>query len=136
MASNMKKIRVLYVDDEENPLIIAKTFLEKIDSEMLVNVLSSPEEALKIIDAYQCIITDYRMPKMDGLEFAQKIRENSNVPIILYTAWGDDELFEEANTLGIDECVSKGYTHDHYEVLAKQITSLIKKQSIESTLHV
>ena len=126
MVSNMKKIRVLYVDDEENPLIIAKTFLEKIDSEMLVNVLSSPEEALKIIDAYQCIITDYRMPKMDGLEFAQKIRENSNVPIILYTAWGDDELFEEANTLGIDECVSKCYTHDHYEVLAKQITSLIK----------
>jgi CheY-like chemotaxis protein len=132
----MKKIRVLYVDDEENPLIIAKTFLEKIDSEMLVNVLSSPEEALKIIDAYQCIITDYRMPKMDGLEFAQKIREKSNVPIILYTAWGDDELFEEANTLGIDECVSKGYTRDHYEVLAKQITSLIKKQSIEPTLHV
>jgi len=126
MASKMKIIRVLYVDDEENPLIIAKTFLEKIDSEMLVNVLSSPEEALKIIDSYQCIITDYKMPKMDGLEFAQKIREKSNVPIILYTAWGDDELFVKANTLGIDECVSKGYNRDHYEVLAKRIKSLIK----------
>ena len=125
-ASNMKKIRVLYVDDEENPLIIAKTFLEKIDSEMLVNVLSSPEEALKILDVYQCIITDYKMPKMDGLEFAQKIREKSNVPIILYTAWGDDELFEKANASGIDECVSKGYNRDHYEALAKRIKSLIR----------
>ena len=122
----MKKIRVLYVDDEENPLIIAKTFLEKIDSEMLVNVLSSPEEALKIIDDYQCIITDYRMQKMDGLEFALNIRKKNNVPIILYTAWGTDDIFEEANTLGIDECISKGYTRDHYEVLAKLIRSLIK----------
>ncbi len=122
----MKKLRVLYVDDEENPLIIAKTYLERIDSDMLVNVLSSPEEALKIIDSYQCIITDYRMPRMDGLEFAQKIREKSRVPIILYTAWGDDELFDKAKTLGIVECVSKGYTRDHYEVLSKQIKFLIK----------
>ena len=122
----MKKIRVLYVDDEKNPLIIAKTFLEKIDSEMLVNITSSPKEALKKIDSYQCIITDYKMPKMDGLKFAQKIREKSNVPIILYTAWGDDELFEKANALGIDECVSKGHNREHYEVLAKRIRSLIK----------
>jgi CheY-like chemotaxis protein len=122
----MKKIRILYVDDEENPLIIAKTFLEKIDSEMLVNVLSSPEEALKLIDSYQCIITDYKMPKMDGLEFAQKIREKSNVPIILYTAWGNDEIFAKANDSGIDECVSKGYNRDHYEALAKKIKHLLK----------
>ena len=88
MVNSVTTIRVLYVDDEENPLIIAKTFIEKIDSEMRVNVLSSPEEALKIIDSFQCIITDFKMPKMDGLEFAQKIREKSNIPIILYTAWG------------------------------------------------
>ena len=125
-AANMKKIRVLYVDDEENPLIIAKTFLEKIDSEMLVNVLSSPDEALKLIDSYQCIITDYKMPKMDGLEFAQKIREKSNVPIILYTAWGNDEIFAKVIDSGVDECVSKGYNRDHYEALAKRIKSLIK----------
>ena len=122
----MRKLRVLYVDDEENPLVIAKTFLEKIDSEMLVNILSSPEEALKIIDSYQCIITDFKMPKMDGLEFAQKIREKSKVPIILYTAWGSGDLFEKASAVGIDECVSKGYDRDHYEVLVKQIKSLIK----------
>ena len=122
----MRKLRVLYVDDEENPLVIAKTFLEKIDSEMLVNILSSPEEALNIIDSYQCIITDFKMPKMDGLEFAQKIREKSKVPIILYTSWGSDDLFEKASAVGIDECVSKGYDLDHYKVLVKRIKSLIK----------
>jgi CheY-like chemotaxis protein len=126
MVSKMRTLRVLYVDDEDNPLVIAKTYLEKIDSEMLVNVLSSPEEALQIIDSYHCIITDYKMPKMDGLEFAQKIREKSNIPIILYTAWGSDELFEKASAVGIDECVSKGYDRDHYEVLVKRIKTLIK----------
>ena len=130
----MKKIRVLYVDDEENPLIIAKTFLERIDSDIIVNVLSSAEEALNIIDSYQCVITDYKMPKMDGLEFSQKIREKSSVPIILYTAWGSDELYEKAKSLGINECVSKGYDRNHYEVLAKRIKSLIQMQSLESTL--
>ncbi len=124
----MKTIRVLYVDDEKNPLVIAKRFIEEIDSEMLVNVLSSPEEALKIIDSYECIITDFKMPKIDGIEFAQKIREKSNIPIILYTGWGTDELFEKASAVGIDECVSKGFDHDHYEVLVKRIKSLIKNQ--------
>jgi CheY-like chemotaxis protein len=123
----MRTIRVLYVDDEENPLVIAKTFLEKIDSKLLVNVLSSPEDALNIIDSFQCIITDFKMPKMDGLEFAQKIREKSNVPIILYTAWGDEELFEKARAVGIDECISKGYDQDHYEALVMRIKSLITK---------
>jgi CheY-like chemotaxis protein len=124
----MKKTRVLYVDDEENPLVIAKTYLERIEPKMLVNVLSSPEEALKIIDSYHCIITDYKMPKMDGLEFAEKIREKSKVPIILYTAWGNEELFEKAKKSGIDECVSKGYDRNHYEELVKQIKALIKNQ--------
>ncbi|RLI45977.1 hypothetical protein DRO61_09835 [Candidatus Bathyarchaeota archaeon] len=126
MVSKMRTLRVLYVDDEDNPLVIAKKHLEKIDSEMLVNVLSSPEDALQIIDSYHCIITDYKMPKMDGLEFAQKIREKSNIPIILYTGWGSDELFEKASAIGIDECVSKGYDRDHYEVLVKRIKTLIK----------
>ncbi len=122
----MKTIRVLYVDDEKNPLVMAKRFLEELDSEMLVNVLSSPEDALKIIDSYQCIITDFKMPKMDGLEFAHNIREKSNIPIILYTAWGTDELFEKASAVGINECVSKGLDHDHYKVLVERIRSLIQ----------
>jgi CheY-like chemotaxis protein len=124
----MKTIRVLYVDDEKNPLVMAKTFLEELDSEMLVNVLSSPEDALKIIDSYQCIITDFKMPKMDGIEFAQKIREKSDIPIILYTGWGTDELYEKARAVGIDECISKGLEHEHYEVLVNRIKSLIKNR--------
>jgi two-component system response regulator HydG len=122
----MKKHRILYVDDEENPLVIAKTYLERIDSEMLVNVLSSPEEALNIYHTYQCIITDYKMPKMDGFELAKRIRNESNIPIILYTGWGDDELFEKAKTLGINECVSKGFDRKHYETLAQKIRELIE----------
>ena len=122
----MKKHRILYVDDEENPLVIAKTYLERIDSEMLVNVLSSPEEALNIYHTYQCIITDYKMPKMDGFELAKRIRNHSNIPIILYTGWGDDELFEKAKKLGINECVSKGFDREHYETLAQKIRELIE----------
>ena len=61
---------MLYVDDEQNPLIITKRFLENVDNEIIVNVLSSPKEALKIYDSYDCIISDYKMPIMNGLDFA------------------------------------------------------------------
>lgn len=121
----MKKIRVLYVDDEENPLVIAKAFLERIDSGIRVNVLSSPEEALKIVERYDCIITDYRMPRMDGFEFARKIRDFSNVPIILYTGWGSNDIFDKAKSIGINGCISKGYDKEHYDVLAKKIREVI-----------
>ncbi len=129
----MKPIRVLYVDDEQNLLVMAKRFLEAIDSEMMVNVLSSPEDALEIIDFYQCIITDFKMPKMDGLEFANKIREKSNIPIILYTGWITDELLEKATAVGINQCVSKEIDHDHYQILVERIRSLIQNNQEKSS---
>jgi CheY-like chemotaxis protein len=66
------------------------------------------------------------MPRMDGFELAKRIRNESDVPIILYTGYGDAELFEKAKTLGINECVSKGFDREHYETLANKIRELIK----------
>ena len=120
-------IRVLYVDDEENPLIITKEYLERIDKEITVNILSSPEEALNIFDSFDCIVSDYKMPKMDGLELAINIRKKSSVPFILYTAYGDEKLFEKAYKVGVNSCLSKGYDRSDFEALAKQIRSVVQK---------
>jgi len=127
------EIRVLYVDDEENPLIIAKRYLEKLDNNLLVNVTSSPEEAIRVQGSYDCIITDYRMPKMSGIELAQRIRETSGTPIILYTAYGSEEVAEKASSVGIDDYISKGFDYSHYRMLAERIRSAVERHRRQST---
>ena len=116
------------MDDEKNPLIIAKTFLESVDPDLKVNILSSPGEALKLFDSYHCIIADYRMPRMDGVEFSRRIREVSDVPIILYTAWGSEDLQERARMIGVDDCVPKGSGRAHFMALASSIKSTVRAQ--------
>lgn len=63
-------IRVLYVDDEEALLEMGKLFLEQKGEFSVDTVLSAPE-ALGILSkkTYDAIVSDYKMPEMDGIEF-------------------------------------------------------------------
>lgn len=103
-------IRVLYVDDEPVLLEIGKTFLEKVNN-FSVDTLTSATEALTCISTkqYDVIISDYQMPGMDGIEFLQKVRESgSNVPFILFTGKGREEVVIEAINNGVDFYLQKG----------------------------
>lgn len=83
-------IRILLVDDE--PLIIKglKYTLEKDGYETLT--AQDGEEALQVFRAQpvDLILLDVMLPKLDGITVCQRIREVSNVPIIMLTAKGED----------------------------------------------
>lgn len=83
-------IRILLVDDE--PLILKglKYTLEKDGYETLA--AQDGEEALQMFrtQAPDLILLDVMLPKMDGITVCQRIRETSNVPIIMLTAKGED----------------------------------------------
>ena len=66
------------------------------------------EEAWRIFCQYhpQLVITDLVMPNSDGLEFLERIRECSDVPVIMYTAYGSFETAFAAGREGVDEFVS------------------------------
>lgn len=83
-------IKILYVDDDKDHLRLTKTFLEKINHSLRVTSIESPENALKELEKknFDCILIDYVMPKLDGLQLAEKIRQKSDTPIILYTGQG------------------------------------------------
>ena len=82
--------RILLVDDE--PLILKglRYTLEQEGYEILT--ATDGEEALKVFNEHHVdmILLDVMLPKMDGIEVCQRIRENSNVPIIMLTAKGED----------------------------------------------
>ncbi len=101
---------VLYVDDEQVLLDLAKTFLER-SPEFSVITQTSAQAALNspFIAACDVIVSDYQMPEMDGIEFLKAVRERSRtLPFILFTGRGREEVVIEAINNGVDFYLQKG----------------------------
>ena len=82
--------KVLVVDDEK---LIVKGIRFNLEQDgMEVDCAYDGEEAVEKAKAnkYDIILLDLMLPKMDGLEVCQQIREFSNVPIVMLTAKGED----------------------------------------------
>jgi signal transduction histidine kinase/FixJ family two-component response regulator len=129
-------IRVLHVDDEPDQLKLTKIFLEETDPSLQITSVTSPEEALQRLqeEAYDCIVSDYKMPDMDGIEFARRVRQSSRLPFIIYTGHGSEEVAEAAFSVGIDDYMRKEFEHSHYHVLAKRVKSAVDKHTAENQL--
>ena len=82
--------KVLVVDDEKLIVKGIKFSLEQ--DEMQVDCAYDGEEALEKAkeNQYDIILLDIMLPKLDGMQVCQQIREFSNIPIIMLTAKGDD----------------------------------------------
>jgi PAS domain S-box-containing protein len=128
-----KPIRILHVDDEGPHLEFTKIFLEELDEEVVVDSATSPREALELQEegSYDCIVSDYKMLSMDGIELAQRVRERSGVPFILYTGQGSEEVAEHAFEAGIDDYIRKEPEPSHYQVLAKRVRQNVDKYRAE-----
>ena len=101
---------VLYVDDEPMLLELAKIFLEQ-TGDFRVDTLTSAPAALDILDrtSYDCIISDYQMPVMDGIVFLKTVRSRGNaLPFIIFTGKGREEVVIEALNSGADFYLQKG----------------------------
>jgi PAS domain S-box-containing protein len=101
---------VLYVDDEDSLLELCRIFLEK-TGDFHIDIARSAQEALeKMLDiSYDAIVSDYQMPEMDGIEFLKEIRSRSgDIPFILFTGRGREQIVIEAINNGADFYLQKG----------------------------
>ncbi|MCX6649767.1 MAG: PAS domain S-box protein, partial [Candidatus Bathyarchaeota archaeon] len=124
---------MLHVDDDEWQLNMMRDFLRTYDSKIEVDSLLESIEVLGKLrsNLYDCLITDFKMPIMNGIELAREIRKESSIPIILYTGQGSDEVAEEAFSVGINDYFRKETTPQHYQVIAKRIRNIAEKQRTE-----
>jgi len=127
-------IRVLHIDDEREPLQMTKKLLEMADAGIKVESVSSPVEALEMLreGGFDCVVTDYKMSPMDGIEVARIIRESSDLPIIIYTGHGSEDVAVKAFAVGIDDYVRKELHPLHFEVLANRIRGLVERRWAEN----
>lgn len=103
-------ISILYVDDELDLLGLCKIFLE-MDGEFQVTPIASVQEALDSLSrtSFDAIISDYQMPEIDGLEFLKRVRSHDeDIPFILFTGRGREEVVIEAINNGVDFYLQKG----------------------------
>ena len=134
ISGNIEVIRVLHVDDDPNQFEFIKFFLNQAQPFLEINCVSTPEEVMIELEIknYDCVVTDFQMPLMNGIELARKIREKHSIPIILYTGQGSEEVAEAAFTVGIDDYLRKEMDPSHYQVLAKRILNVVEKKRTEN----
>ena len=109
-------MKILVVDDEKDvQVLFEQRFRKEIkNGEMDLVFAFSGEEALKFMQANEheavLILSDINMPGMSGLELLQHIKEKYEKPppvVMMITAYGDDENYNEAMQLGADDFLTK-----------------------------
>lgn len=103
---------ILLVDDEEPLLGIGLEMLQYLGYQVVAK--SNSKEALATFkaqpDQFNLIITDYTMPKMNGIELARELmRIRPDIPIVLCTGYSDVISEELVKSMGIKEFVMKPY---------------------------
>ena len=101
--------KVLVVDDER--LIVKGIKFSLVQDDMEVDCAYDGEEALEMAKKteYDIVLLDVMLPKMDGFEVCQRIREFSNMPIIMLTAKGDDMDKILGLEYGADDYITKPF---------------------------
>lgn len=130
-------MKILIVDDELLTIKNLKYSFEQDNYE--VESTDDSDEALKriITNEYDAIILDLILPETDGLEFCQKIREISNVPILVLSANNEDMSKILALEYGADDYITKPFMPEELEVrlrVGKRILDL--QQSLKEALEV
>jgi len=126
---------IIYIVDDESVsrMLLSKT-IENIDSGITVKSFQSAPAALAATETSppDLIITDYRMPIMDGIEFTKQIRQLHNckdIPIIMITIIDDRSVLHNALQSGVTEFLNKPFDKIECAARCKNLLLLGKRQT-------
>lgn len=127
------EIHVLHIDDEDEQLQFTKQILESLDHCLHVESVRQSQDALDKVakGGYDCVVSDYQMPIIDGVELARRIKSLSDIPLIIYTGRGSDEVARKAFEAKVDDYVQKEIEPAHYLVLARRIRHAVERSRMK-----
>lgn len=108
-------LSLLVIDDDAADRKLISRTLKKSDVNCQITEACNVEEALKKVSegAFDCILLDYRMPESNGIEGTKRIKEVSDVPIIMLTGHGDETIATEALKAGVVDYLPKDKLNHH-----------------------
>ena len=125
------RIMVLHVDD--NPAVAKMTadLLERAHDRIDVVTEHAPSHGIERLSSddpgIDCVVSDYDMPEMDGLEFFERVRTHvPGLPFILLTGIGSDHLERVATERGVTAYFEKGPDSRKFERMARRIGQAVK----------
>ncbi|MDD6038140.1 MAG: response regulator transcription factor [bacterium] len=121
----METIKILVVDDEVRMRKLVRDFLVRRGYDVIE--AGDGEEALDIFYSDKdiaLIILDVMMPKLNGFDVCQEIREHSKVPIIMLTAKGEENDELSGFELGADEYISKPFSP---KILVARVEAILRR---------
>jgi len=127
MPTSELRRNILVVDDEPQITRVLKTSLT--GQGYGIRTAGDGEEALLLMKDWppDLIVTDLRMPNMDGIELCRHVRTHSNIPIIVLTVKGEEAVKVKALDAGADDYVTKPFSMN--ELLAR-IRAALRRASI------
>ncbi len=119
-------MRILYIDDEEPLVLLAKRHLKRLGYEVIG--ATSAEEALEAFrldpKGFAAIMTDLNMPRMSGLALAKQVLAiRADVPVIVASGFVSDELRSQAEAAGVKHVVYKPSTVEELADVVHQLLS-------------
>lgn len=131
-------MHVLIVDDQQSARTMLRRVVEDLGPDLTVEDYADPVEALRRSE--QCepdlLLLDYRMPSMDGLEFARRFRRlpaNRDVPIVLISVVGDEPVRQAALEAGVIDFLVKPIRPRELRTRCRNLLSLRQQgQSVKS----
>jgi len=139
IAGQKRGFRVLHVDDDPCILQVSKEILE-LEGNFEVDTALSVDEACKKLEqqTYDAVISDYEMPQKNGLQFLKELKQQKNeIPFILFTGKGREEVAVTALNLGADGYYNKqGSPETVYGELAHGIRLAVSRRKAEEALRV
>lgn len=125
-SSSSQSARILLVDDNPNGLSARKTVLEEMGHRICI--ATSGSEALEQFahHKFDLVVTDYKMPRMDGRELIVRLRKQApDLPIVLISGFVDSLGLSEDNT-GADVVIQKSANEVSH--LVRSVARLLRKK--------
>jgi PAS domain S-box-containing protein len=134
MSQLADRIRVLHVDDEPAFGDLTVEFLERQDDRFVVTTVTSASETLDYLadNDVDCVVSDYDMPGKNGVELLRAVREEyPDLPFILFTGKGSEEVASEAISAGVTDYLQKSGGADQYALLANRMSNAVERHAAE-----
>jgi len=130
-----RKRKVLIVDDESTGRTILSKIIQQVEDDIGVEAFDNPQDALTWLDNNHpdLIVTDYRMPEMNGIELIKKIRERpgmQDIPIVVITVVSERSVRYDALEAGATAFLTRPIDQIECRTSCRNLLKLHEQQSI------